>query len=132
MVTHTLCLSIISIHNYSTAPDLAIIPQLGNFFMPSLLSWRLCIKYRATESFVEEKLALASNFKHHYKMLFMADDKNLRDGRDRSRVSGSEEYELQHIAEQLNVSREEVRRAIEQVGNSREKIEEHLRKNRKQ
>jgi predicted DNA-binding protein YlxM (UPF0122 family) len=64
-------------------------------------------------------------------MMFMADDKNLRDGRDRSRVSGSEDYELQHIAEQLNVSREEVRRAIEQVGNSREKIEEHLRKNRK-
>jgi predicted DNA-binding protein YlxM (UPF0122 family) len=63
--------------------------------------------------------------------MFMADDKNLRDGRDRSRVSGSEEYELQHIAEQLNVSTEEVRKAIEQVGNSREKIEEHLRKNRK-
>jgi hypothetical protein len=62
--------------------------------------------------------------------MFMADDKNLRDGRDRSRVSGSEEYELQHIAEQLNVSTEEVRKAIEQVGTSREKIEEHLRKNR--
>jgi hypothetical protein len=60
----------------------------------------------------------------------MADDKNIQDGRDRSRVSGSEEYELQHIAEKLNVSTEEVRRAIEQVGNSREKIEEHLRGNR--
>jgi predicted DNA-binding protein YlxM (UPF0122 family) len=60
----------------------------------------------------------------------MADDKNKTDGRDRSRVSGSEDYELQHIAEQLNVSREEVRRAIEQVGNSREKIEEFLRGNR--
>jgi predicted DNA-binding protein YlxM (UPF0122 family) len=60
----------------------------------------------------------------------MADNKNTRDGRDRSRVSGSEDYELQHIAEKLNVSREEVRRAIEQVGNSREKIEEYLRENR--
>jgi len=60
----------------------------------------------------------------------MADDKNMQDGRDRSRVSGSEEYELQHIAEKLNVSTEEVRRAIEQVGNSREKIEEYLRGNR--
>jgi hypothetical protein len=57
----------------------------------------------------------------------MADDKNLRDNRDRSRVSGSEEYELQHIAEKLNVSTEEVRRAIEAVGNSREKVEEYLR-----
>lgn len=60
----------------------------------------------------------------------MADDKNKQDGRDRSRVSGSEEYELQHITEKLNVSTEEVRRAIEQVGNSREKIEEYLKGNR--
>jgi len=60
----------------------------------------------------------------------MADDKNIRDGRDRSRVSGSEEYELQYLAEKLNVSTEEVRRAIEQVGNSRERIEEYLRGNR--
>jgi uncharacterized protein YjcR len=56
----------------------------------------------------------------------MADNKNLRDGRDRSRVAGDEEYEVQHIAEKLGVSPEEVRRAIEQVGNSREKIEKYL------
>jgi len=61
----------------------------------------------------------------------MADDKNKQDGRDRSRVSGSEDYELQHIAEKLNVSTEEVRKAIEQVGNSREKIEEYLRTRRR-
>jgi hypothetical protein len=60
----------------------------------------------------------------------MADDKNLQDGRDRSRVSGSEDYELQHIAEKLNVSTEEVRKAIQQVGNNREKVEEFLRGNR--
>jgi hypothetical protein len=60
----------------------------------------------------------------------MADDKNLKDGRDRSRVSGSEDYELQYLAEKLNVSTEEVRRAIEQVGSSREKIEEYLKRNR--
>ena len=57
----------------------------------------------------------------------MADDKNLRDDRDRSRVSGSEEYELRHIAEKFNVSTQEVERAIEAVGNSREKVEEYLR-----
>jgi hypothetical protein len=61
----------------------------------------------------------------------MADDKNMQDGRDRSRVSGSEEYELQYLAEKLNVSAEEVRNAIERVGNSREKVEEYLRGNRK-
>jgi predicted DNA-binding protein YlxM (UPF0122 family) len=61
----------------------------------------------------------------------MADDKDLRDGRDRSRVSGSEDYELQHLADKLNVSTDEVRRAIEQVGNSREKLEEFLRRNQR-
>ncbi|MGZ3939450.1 MAG: DUF3606 domain-containing protein [Flavisolibacter sp.] len=57
----------------------------------------------------------------------MADDKKMQDGRDRSRVSGSEEYELQYMAEKLNVSTEEVRKAIEQVGNNREKVEEYLK-----
>ena len=57
----------------------------------------------------------------------MADDKNRQDGRDRSRVSGSEEYELQYLAEKLNVSTEEIKKAIEQVGNSREKVEQYLR-----
>ena len=61
------------------------------------------------------------------KTFFMADDKNLRDGRDRSRVAGNEDYEIQHIAERLGVSAEEVRRAIQQVGNNREKVEEYLR-----
>jgi hypothetical protein len=57
----------------------------------------------------------------------MADDKNIRDGRDRSRVAGNEPYELQHIAEKHGVSTEEVKKIIERVGNSREKIEEALR-----
>jgi hypothetical protein len=55
------------------------------------------------------------------------DNKNQRDGRDRSRVAGEEKYEVQHIAEKFGVSHEEVRRVIEEVGNSREKIEERLR-----
>ena len=57
----------------------------------------------------------------------MADNKNLRDGRDRNRIDGSEDYEVQHVAEKLGVSAQEVRRAIEQVGNNREKVEEYLR-----
>ena len=59
----------------------------------------------------------------------MADDKNIQDGRDRSRVSGSEDYELQFLAEKLNVTTEEIRKAIEKVGNSREKLEEYLKNN---
>ena len=56
----------------------------------------------------------------------MADNKDLRDGRDRSRVSGSEEYELQHLAQKLNVSTKEVEEALKAVGSSREKVEEYL------
>jgi hypothetical protein len=58
----------------------------------------------------------------------MADNKNSRGSRDRDRVSGNQDYELRHVAEKFNVSTEEVKKAIEKVGNSREKIEEYLRK----
>ena len=57
----------------------------------------------------------------------MADNKNLRDDRDRNRINPSEEYEVRHVAEKLGVSAQEVRRAIEQVGNNREKVEEFLK-----
>lgn len=60
----------------------------------------------------------------------MPDNKDFRDERDRSRVSGSEEYELRHLAEKMGVSTEEVKRAIQQVGNQRDKIEEFLKNNR--
>ena len=58
----------------------------------------------------------------------MSDDKNLRDNRDRERVARNEEYEVNYLAQKLNVSAEEVKRAIEQVGNNREKVEEYLRR----
>ena len=63
-----------------------------------------------------------------YKPLYMADNKDLRDGRDRERVAGNEDYEIRHLSEKMNVSAEEVRRAIQEVGNNREKIEEYLRR----
>ena len=58
----------------------------------------------------------------------MADNKENRDGRDRSRVAGNEDYELQHVADKMGVTIEEVRRAIEAVGNNREKVEQYLEK----
>jgi beta-N-acetylglucosaminidase len=64
------------------------------------------------------------------KQTIMADNKEIRDGRDRSRVAGNEEYELQYLAEKTGASIEEVRQAIEQVGNDRAKLEEHLMRNR--
>lgn len=61
------------------------------------------------------------------KIYIMADNKDIRDGRDRSRVAGNEPYELQHIAEKHGVTVDEIKKIIDRVGNSREKIEEQLR-----
>lgn len=60
----------------------------------------------------------------------MADDKTKQDGRDRSQVNPNESYELSYIEEKLGVSRDQVRKAVEAVGNSREKVEEYLTKNK--
>jgi hypothetical protein len=57
----------------------------------------------------------------------MADKKDLRDGRDRDSVSGSDDYEVRYFKEKMNVSAEEVRKAIKEVGNNREKLEEYFR-----
>ncbi|WP_343633415.1 DUF3606 domain-containing protein [Fluviicola sp.] len=56
----------------------------------------------------------------------MSDNKEKQDERDRSRVSAGDGYELAYLEEKLGVSRDEVRAAIEAVGNDREKVEEYL------
>jgi len=60
----------------------------------------------------------------------MSDNSKLRDGRDRSKVSGSESYELSYLQEKLGVSRAQVEEAIKEVGNSREKVEAYLKRKR--
>lgn len=64
------------------------------------------------------------------KFRIMSDDKNIKDGRDSSKVNSNESYELSYLEEKLNVSREKVRAAIAAVGNSRDKVEEYLKKNK--
>jgi len=61
----------------------------------------------------------------------MPDNKDLRGGQDRQRVAADQEHEVTYLAQKLNVSEEEIKRALDQVGNSREKVEEHLRKERR-
>ncbi|MEX6689308.1 DUF3606 domain-containing protein [Danxiaibacter flavus] len=53
---------------------------------------------------------------------------NLQDQRDRNRLSGSEDYELQYLEEKLGVSKQQILDAIKQVGNDRAKVEEYLSK----
>lgn len=52
----------------------------------------------------------------------MADDKTVQDGRDRSRVSGSEDYEIRHFAEQAGITVEQAKKLIAQHGNDRETL----------
>ena len=52
----------------------------------------------------------------------MADDKSKIGEQDRSRVSGSEDYELQYIAKEAGVSAERPRELIRQHGPDRQKV----------
>ncbi|WP_343558938.1 DUF3606 domain-containing protein [Sphingobacterium sp.] len=61
----------------------------------------------------------------------MSDNKNQKDARDRNQVAISESYEVDYIAKELGVSRQEVEAAIEKVGNSREEISKYLKNNKK-
>jgi hypothetical protein len=65
------------------------------------------------------------------KTFIMADNKDIQDGRDRSKVNGNESYELSYIEEKLGVSREQVREAVDAVGNNREDVEAWLNKKKK-
>lgn len=60
----------------------------------------------------------------------MADNKNLRDQNDRRRVSGDEDYELGYLVDKMGVTREQIKEAIDKVGNDRTKIEEFLRRHK--
>lgn len=57
----------------------------------------------------------------------MSDNKSKKDERDRSQVSGSEDYEIQYFKNKMNVSAEEVKEAIRETGsNDRKTLEEYL------
>jgi len=57
----------------------------------------------------------------------MADNKNKKDARDRNQVAGGESYEVDYLAKELGVTRQEVESAIEKVGNGREDIIKYLK-----
>jgi hypothetical protein len=57
----------------------------------------------------------------------MADDPNIRGPQDRSRINTNQDYEVRYWAQELNTSEEELRRAVQTVGSSADKVREHLR-----
>lgn len=67
----------------------------------------------------------------HKKHRVMADDKSKRDFRDRNRIAADEDYELDYVAKEHNVSRQDVLDAIKAVGNERSKVEQYLKRQSK-
>lgn len=58
----------------------------------------------------------------------MADRKTGNDGRDSSRVSGEQDYEVRHFAEQNNISVDQARALIATHGNDRATLTAEARK----
>jgi hypothetical protein len=53
----------------------------------------------------------------------MADNKQDVGGRDRSRVSGSDDYEVRYFADKHGISMDQARALIRQHGNNREELD---------
>ena len=56
----------------------------------------------------------------------MADNKSKRDNRDRSKVSSSEDYEVQYLVTKYDLSRNCALELIARHGGNRQKIESEL------
>lgn len=58
----------------------------------------------------------------------MADNTHKEDNRDRSRVSGSEDYEVRYFAERNGISKDQARELIRRHGNDRETLNREAQK----
>ena len=52
----------------------------------------------------------------------MTDDKSKQDNRDRSKVAGAEDYEVQYLAETAGITAEQARTLVRRYGNDRAKL----------
>ena len=55
------------------------------------------------------------------------DDMKNRGPQDRSRINTDQDYEVRYWSEALGVSEDELKRAVQTVGPSAERVREHLR-----
>lgn len=58
----------------------------------------------------------------------MSDDKSNRGLVDRDRISLNEDYEVRYWSEALGVTKDQFSAAVKAVGNSADKVREHLKK----
>jgi hypothetical protein len=57
----------------------------------------------------------------------MADNRTLRGPQDSSRVAMGEDYEVEYWTDKFGVSRDELQKAVDAVGNSADAVEAHLK-----
>lgn len=60
----------------------------------------------------------------------MADDLKNRGGQDRARIDANQDYELRDWSKKFGVTKEELKEAIQAVGDRADKVEEHLKSRR--
>ncbi len=58
----------------------------------------------------------------------MADDRSKSGGEDRKRINVNQDFELRDWSKKFGVSPEELKKAVEQVGDSAEAVQKHLGK----
>lgn len=57
----------------------------------------------------------------------MPDNKDRSGGQDRKRIDVDQDYELQDWSKKFGVTKEQLKEAVRAVGNSADKVKEHLR-----
>ena len=57
----------------------------------------------------------------------MPDDKSKRGAQDRKRINVNEDYELRDWSKKFGVSQEELKAAVQAVGDSASAVEKHLK-----
>ena len=57
----------------------------------------------------------------------MADDRTQRSGQDRSRINVSQDYEVRDWAKKFGVSADELKKAVQAVGDRADQVEAHLK-----
>jgi hypothetical protein len=55
------------------------------------------------------------------------DDPKIRGPRDRSRINTDQDYEVRYWTDELGVTEEQLRQAVQRVGPSADKVREHFR-----
>jgi len=58
----------------------------------------------------------------------MSDDKSKSGGQDRKRINVNEDYELRDWSKRFGVSAAELKKAVAAIGDSAEKVQQHLRR----